>query len=249
LKVFTFILLILTASTICAQEDAINLAISFSNHVVKNDIEDAESLCSEFGRENYFENRKHIKYCRFEFFNNAHNFEVAEKRGNEVRIKFNSGRDSLVREVYARKFKTGWKMITKIELVDIKNYYLTVELDSSTVHRGWNTLGARKVDLPFKLHLLANTEDLYILGLELREEVQQSIIENRSIIGDTMAIVLIQGNIMPLVIGNNSHGSAVIMEVLHDPKAVAMNTYVIEGKFTTNGGKSGNFRMKTILNE
>jgi len=246
-RTLTIILFSFCVVGINAQQEAIDLAKSFAQDVVENDIDKAEARCTEFGQENYFENKKHIKFCRFEFFKNAHNFEVAEKRGSEVRIKFNSGKDSTTREVFARKFKDGWKMITKIELVHIKNYYLTVELDSSTVHRGWNTQGARQVDLPFKLHLLANTEDLYILGLELQQQTKQRIIEKKTVIGDTVSIVLIQGNIVPLEIGGNAHGSAVITEVDHNPKAIALNTYVIEGNFVTNEGINGSFRMKTVL--
>jgi hypothetical protein len=229
------------------QKEATELVRLFTDYVVSNEIDSARSLCTEFGKVNYFENRKHIKYMRFEFFKNVHDLSLAEFRNKEYRVQFRSGKDSLLREVYVKQFDEGWKMITKIELVEIKNFYLSLEVDSNVIYRGWNTVKAIRVDVPFQMHMLYNYDDLYIMGLEIHDDLRTKIIAGEKIDGNTTSIVLVEGNVLPLEIKESAHGTATINQVEHNPQDLSLLSYTIEGSFTTLDGHVGKFRMKTVL--
>ncbi|MBL4706180.1 MAG: hypothetical protein JKY54_16760 [Flavobacteriales bacterium] len=108
------ILFVIISAVSFSQEEIITTAKEFTAHVVNNQIDSALLMCSDFGKENYFENKKHIKFCRHEKFKNAHAFEVVEQRVNEARIKFISGESNTAREIYAKEYDDKWyRYITK----------------------------------------------------------------------------------------------------------------------------------------
>lgn len=249
MKVVISILFVFLSGYSIAQEDVLKAVNRFTRYVIDNEKDSALSMCTEFGKANYFENKKHFKFCRFEFFKDMHNLNIAESRKNEVRVTFRSGKDSTAREVYAKQYGDEWKIITKIELVNIKSYYLSVKTDSAVIHRGWNTGSARHVDIPFAMHLLYNSEDLFILGVQIDEDLKAKIMEGQNVKGTEISMVLIKGNVLPLVIEDRHRGKAIIKEVKHKPEELSLKSYVIEGEFTGASGHDGSFRMKIILDE
>lgn len=244
---FLVLLLLIGGSTILAQGDAKTIASQFMTHFSSKNLDSAKRYCSGFARNNYFNNKKQIKYFMYEYFKNPTDFVIAEEKKNEVRIGFKSGEKKEYREVFMKENNGKWKIVTKAELLHIKEYYLEILAKDSTEKDyfiGWNTMESEMVNRPKLMHLLRDDEGLNLFAMDFPIEQIREIIEQHNTEYPTVDVALVKGNTFPLFLVAKETGKAKITLIKRAVEDTYATNFIIQGEYTLNSGITGTFRMK-----